>query len=412
MKPCSFARPLLSGPFLGLLFGLVSIASAGLAQTPVPQAGPASPAQSEPALSNSPQSPPAPSPAPAGQPTPAAASSILPPAGDPVGNVATLTGSATISRFGNSSPLKVDDDIYLGDTLQTGADSALGITFTDDTTFKLSANARIVVNKYLFEEGGKQNAALFNVARGTVAFVASAVARTGDMKISTPTATLGIRGTTGVIDVPDNISAGGNDVAIKLYPDADGRVGHIDVNGRDGVRLGQLTQASSGFSIRPGGGGRFTAAPLQISQQMVVRDLGYVRQVHAAQGIGRQIVTQQRALRLQNPARQRGPGNLQRQNGAPPQRQQPAIQRQPPGLQRQQSGQQPKQQIPQQRQPDRATKPTEQRPGATRPPATQRPPAMQRMPGAMQPRLPRQLGLSPRVPQSGAKPQRTPKNAH
>lgn len=326
-----------------------------------------------------------------------------------------MTGSATISRFGNSGPLKADDDIYLGDTLQTGADSTLGITFTDDTTFKLSANSRIVVNKYLFEEGGKQNSALFNVARGTVAFVASAVARTGDMKISTPTATLGIRGTTGVIDVPDNISAGGNDVAIKLYPDADGRVGHIDVNGRDGSRLGQLTQASSGFSIRPGGGGRFTAAPLQISQQMAARDLGYVRQVHAAQGIGRQIVTQQRALRPQNPARQtgpqRGPGNLQRQNGTGPQRQQPTNQRPQPGMQRPPSGQQLRQQTPQQRQPDRATTAPVQRPDSARAPAMQRPPAMQRMPGAMQPRLPRQPGLSPRMPQGGSKSQRAPKNA-
>ncbi len=44
---------------------------------------------------------------------------------------------------------------------------------------------------------------VFDVAKGTAAFVAAAVAKTGDMKITTPTATLGIRGTTGLVEVPD-----------------------------------------------------------------------------------------------------------------------------------------------------------------------------------------------------------------
>jgi hypothetical protein len=203
----------------------------------------------------------------------------------------------------------------------------------------------------VYEDGGKQNAAQFDIAKGTVAFVAAAVAKTGDMKISTPTATLGIRGTTGLVEVPEGASAASaNNVAIKLYPDPDGRVGRIEVNGRDGARLGFLTQGASGFTIRPGAGGRLAALPLVISPQQALRDQGFVRQVHAAQSVGRQIVTQRRNQRLQNPLRNnpanpaRGPG-LQRQNGLPKgpgSRQQPALpgrpgqqlQQQPPGLQR------------------------------------------------------------------------------
>ena len=71
----------------------------------------------------------------------------------------------------------------------------------------------------------------------------------------------------------------------------DGKVGHIEVNDRSGARLGSLTQGASGFTIRPGAGGRFTAAPLMISPQQALRDQGIVRQVHAAQNVGRQIVT-------------------------------------------------------------------------------------------------------------------------
>jgi len=367
---------------IGLMCGVLLGSAEGRAQTQDNAVQP--PAQMSPVQADAPPTDPAQAGAAQPDSTPAN-STMLPAAGEPIGNVATVSGSATLSRFGNSTTLKVDDDIYLGDTLQTGADGALGITFNDATTFNLSANSNIVVDNFVYEDGGKKNSALFNVARGTVAFVASAVAKTGDMKITTPTATLGIRGTTGVIEVPDNAAPGGNDVAIKLYPDQDGRVGRIEVHGRDGARLGLLSQAASGFAVRAAMGGRFIAAPLQISAQQAMRDRGFVRQLHASQGIGRQIVTRQRELRQQNFSRQPGmqqrPGlqqrqpNMQRQPGQPnmqrPGQQQPNMQRQPG---------QPRQ--PNMRQPGQPTTPGNMRPGATQPPGTTRPSGTTR-PGAM-----------------------------
>ena len=365
-------------------FGAMS-GSTGLAQ--------AQPAQTAPA--------PAVTPAPAATPTPAPAAAPSPtqaaPA-EPIGNVATLTGAATVTRNNTSTPLKLQDDIYLNDVLQTSANSTLGITFNDATTFNLTANASITVDNYVYEDGGKQNAAVFDIARGTVAFVAAAVARTGDMKISTPTATLGIRGTTGLVEVPQNASAASaSNVAIKLYPDPDGRVGHIDVNDRSGARLGSLTQGASGFTIRPGAGGRFTAAPLMISPQQALRDQGIVRQVHAAQSVGRQIVAQQRALRQANPARNnnlrnnpaRQPGP-QRQNGLPQQRQGSPQQRQ--GLPQQRQGLPNRPDQPGQPQPPGLQRQGVQRqglqpgaPGVVRP-GLQNRPALQRP--ALQPRRP------------------------
>lgn len=283
-----FALPLLALPLAGVDSACASDA-VELAQAQ-PQAQPA----------------PASSPTPSASPAPAA--DAQPAAVEPIGNVATVTGIATVIRDKNSYPLKVRDDIYLNDVVQTSSNSSLGITFNDATTFNLSASAKITIDNYVYEDGGKQNSAIFDIGRGTVAFVAAAVAKTGDMKIATPTATLGIRGTTGVVDVPENATANTtNNVNIKLYPDADGRVGHIDVNDRtSGTRLGALTQASSGFAIRPGAGGpggmRFAAVPITIPQQQIARDRGFVSQVHAAQTTGRQIVTEQRDFRRANPA--------------------------------------------------------------------------------------------------------------
>ncbi|WP_183242310.1 FecR domain-containing protein [Bradyrhizobium sp. cir1] len=248
---------------------------------------------------------PAPSPTPSASPTPAADAQSA--AVEPIGNVATVTGIATVIRDKNSYPLRMRDDIYLNDIVQTASNSSLGITFNDATTFNLSASARITIDNYVYEDGGKQNSAIFDIGKGTVAFVAAAVAKTGDMKIATPTATLGIRGTTGVVDVPEGAAASStNNVNIKLYPDADGRVGHIEVNDRSsGARLGALTQAASGFAIRPGaataGVMRFAAVPITIPAQQIARDRGFVSQVHLAQSTGRQIVTEQRDFRRANP---------------------------------------------------------------------------------------------------------------
>ena len=62
---------------------------------------------------------------------------------------------------------------------------------------------------------------------GTLAFVAGLLAKTGEMKITTETAVIGIRGTTGVVDVPEGGAAG--EAKVKLYPDADGRVGRQSI---------------------------------------------------------------------------------------------------------------------------------------------------------------------------------------
>jgi FecR protein len=317
---------------------------------------------------------------------------------EPIGNVATLTGTATVIRNKNSLPLQLQDDIYPDDTLRTAADSTLGVTFNDGTTFNLTANAHIAVDSFVYEDGGKQNGALFNVAKGTVAFVAASVAKTGDMRIATPTATLGIRGTTGLIEVPEGASpTSANNVAIKLYSDADGRVGRIEISDRNGAQLGALTRAASGFAIRPGSGGaRFAAVPLTISPREVARDQGFVRQVHAAQTVGRQVVAEQRAFRranpgVPNPNRGRPPGQPQ-PNGLPGQNrpgQQPGDPNRPGQQQRQ---------LPQRGAPQQPSVPPRPQAPAGQPPAGRQgqPGIQQRAPGAQPPGLQNRPALQPR----------------
>jgi hypothetical protein len=234
-----------------------------------------------------------------------------------IGQVANITGSATVMR-GNGArvALKAADEIYLKDAVQTDINSSLGITFDDQTTFSLSANTRIVIDAFVYREGGAGNNAVFNVATGTAAFVASLVAKTGDMKIATPEATLGIRGTTGIVEVP--AAGGGAAPTVKLYADTDGHVGRIELFDRQGARLGALTQGASAFALRPGAGGRLAAVPFQIPAQEAARDRGVLQRLNASHTIGRQMAIQR--LRLRGPGGPRpnnqpnNQRNLQRNN--------------------------------------------------------------------------------------------------
>ncbi|WKA27479.1 FecR domain-containing protein [Bradyrhizobium roseum] len=326
---------------------------------------------------------------------------------EPIGNVATVTGKASVIRNDKTTPLKVKDDIYLNDVVQTGANSTLGITFIDATTFNLKASTKITIDNYVYEEGGKSNAAIFDVARGTAAFVAASVAKTGDMKITTPTATLGIRGTTGLVEVPEGAAANNpNNVAVKLYPDADGRVGRIEVNDRAGARLGFLTQGASGFTIRAGAGGaRFAAVPLAIPQAAMLRDQGFVRQLHTMQNVGRQVVFQQREFRRANPTfvnpnrpiRQLQPGQT-RPNGLPGQRRQNGLPGQP--------GQPPLPGVPNRagQQPNQLNRPGQQPPGQLNRPGQQQQQGAPNRQRQQQPGSPSRPGLPPRAgqPQPGS----------
>ena len=133
---------------------------------------------------------------------------------EPIGKVVSTKGTVTIEHTAavvvqanlqdTGVQAKVGDLVYRGDVLQTGADGRLGLTLADGTTFNLSSNGRMVLNQFVYDPSAKSNAALFSLTKGSFTFVAGAVAKIGDMKVDTPVATLGIRGTTPRVEILDN----------------------------------------------------------------------------------------------------------------------------------------------------------------------------------------------------------------
>jgi hypothetical protein len=128
-----------------------------------------------------------------------------------IGHVTKLTGSATAIRNGVSIILNNGDNVEKGDVLSTGSDSTLGVTFIDGTVFGLSSNARMVLNEMVYDPNGSNNSSLLSLVAGTITFVAGETAKHGDMKIDTPVATMGIRGTAVLTEISFSVPAGGGD---------------------------------------------------------------------------------------------------------------------------------------------------------------------------------------------------------
>jgi hypothetical protein len=116
-----------------------------------------------------------------------------------IGKVEKVVGEVTAIRNGVSVTLNVGDAVYQQDVVQTGTASVVGISFPDGTALNLVANTRMALNEYSFDPNSSPNGALLTLVQGTFAFVAGKVAHEGEMKISTPVVTMGIRGTTGYV---------------------------------------------------------------------------------------------------------------------------------------------------------------------------------------------------------------------
>src|SRR3984893_13100857 len=142
------------------------------------------------------------------------------PAAKVVGHVVKMTGSASIVRNGVTIDLNNGDTVYQNDVVQTGSGSTLGLVLIDGTTFNMTANARLMLNDLTYDANSASNTSLFTLVQGAASFVAGQVAKTGDMKVGTPVATMGIRGTAVILD----ISTIDGKLSISVVDQRDGQV--------------------------------------------------------------------------------------------------------------------------------------------------------------------------------------------
>ncbi len=113
-----------------------------------------------------------------------AAAAVLP---HVIGNIETATGCGTIMRSsGVAVQVMVGDPVCQDDVIETAADGRIGIRFIDGTVFNLSHGTRVVLTEFVCDSDGNPHSALFEVTRGTFAFFAGQLAKTGSLRVDTP----------------------------------------------------------------------------------------------------------------------------------------------------------------------------------------------------------------------------------
>jgi hypothetical protein len=121
----------------------------------------------------------------------------------PIAQIKKVTGQAAVLRSGERRPAKVGDMLFVKDVIQTGSDGGIGITFIDNTVFSAGPSSQIALDEFRFDSNDFRGAMLADMRQGTLAIVSGDIARStpGAMKLKTPTAILGVRGTTFAVQV-------------------------------------------------------------------------------------------------------------------------------------------------------------------------------------------------------------------
>lgn len=114
-----------------------------------------------------------------------------------VGRVKTSSGPVQIERDSERLPARVDTPVRAGDTVVTGANASVGITFTDNSRISVGPDSTLVINRYAFDQTTHAGSFDTTLKRGTLAVASGRLAKNSPeaVTVRTPTMVLGVRGT-------------------------------------------------------------------------------------------------------------------------------------------------------------------------------------------------------------------------
>lgn len=115
----------------------------------------------------------------------------------PVGLVKTTYGEVFILRDGRRMVALPGFGLVLDDVLSTGATGALGVILRDDTLLSLGPSTETRIEQFAFEPAEQKLGMVLRVTRGLISYISGRISKLspGSVRIETPVASLGIRGT-------------------------------------------------------------------------------------------------------------------------------------------------------------------------------------------------------------------------
>ena len=127
----------------------------------------------------------------------AAALGTAPALAQEAGHVKVAKGSVQIERGGQKIPATLGAMVLAGDVVVTGADGSVGITFLDNSLLSAGPNSVLAIDRFAFDSTTHQGSFESSLQKGTLAVVSGKLAKQSPdaMKVKTPAAVLGVRGT-------------------------------------------------------------------------------------------------------------------------------------------------------------------------------------------------------------------------
>ncbi len=115
-------------------------------------------------------------------------------AADPSGAVVAVIPAAEANGIVGKRRLRVNADIFMGDSVATGAVGEAQILFADNTRLVVGPRSALLIDKFVINSAGAADKVALTAVRGAFRFI-TGNGRKQAYKITTPTATIGIRGT-------------------------------------------------------------------------------------------------------------------------------------------------------------------------------------------------------------------------
>jgi len=94
-----------------------------------------------------------------------------------------------------TTKIEIRDEIYQDQLIKTGPDGATEISFLDETTITIGPDSELTLDKFVFNPEPGQGAVVVTLSTGVIRFFSGKLPKEAYL-IKTPTATMGVRGTT------------------------------------------------------------------------------------------------------------------------------------------------------------------------------------------------------------------------
>lgn len=121
------------------------------------------------------------------------------------GTIKKVSGDVRIERAGKTLAAKVGDGVNEQDRIVTGKSSSVGVTLKDDTLISAGADSQLVVDQFAYNNVTREGGIKATLFKGAMRFISGLIAKRDARAVAvyTPTATIGIRGTDFIVEVPN-----------------------------------------------------------------------------------------------------------------------------------------------------------------------------------------------------------------